>query len=217
MLLCHHHTFQPTDCPLPPFLPIVPPALAFVCLLQFEMISFPSTSNGRCSSSFFLDLHQTTQSFDLPIFFEHYSCSYCNKLSYTTTVGPSSSPHNFRSPRPAEWKKGGADMITSSSSLLTLLIFCSARSIDHVGDLYPASSFSSVRLASSWMTVISSCSQSNHCFRKKIQLLLAIVHPLCGCMHAVRPSVVLILVLPRHPSQSSDSVRILTYPSFGIS
>ena len=34
-------------------------------------------------------------------------------------------------------------------------------------DLYPAFSFSSVRLVSSWMTVISSCSRSNHCFRKK--------------------------------------------------
>jgi len=39
----------------------------------------------------------------------------------------------------------------------------------------------------------------------------------CGSMHAVRPSVVLILVLPRRSSQSSDSARILTYPPFGIS
>ena len=67
------------------------------------------------------------------------------------------------------------------------------------------------------MTVISSCSRSNHRFRKKIQLLLAIVHPLCGSMHVVRPSVVRILVLPRRSSQSSDSARILTYPPFGIS
>jgi len=48
-------------------------------------------------------------------------------------------------------------------------------------------------------------------------LLLAIVHPLCGSMHVVRPSVVLILVLPLRSSQSSDSARILTYPPFGIS
>jgi len=67
------------------------------------------------------------------------------------------------------------------------------------------------------MTMISSCSQSNHRIRKKFQLLLAIVHPLCGSMHVVRPSVVLILVLPRRSSQSSDLARILTHPPFGIS
>jgi len=108
-------------------------------------------------------------------------------------------------------------MIASPSSLLALLIFCSAHSIDRVGDLCPASSFSSVRLVSSWMTMISSCSRSNHRFCKKFQLLLAIVHPLCSSMHVVRPSIVVILVLPRRSSQSSDSARILTYPPFGIS
>jgi len=121
------------------------------------------------------------------------------------------------SSRPTDGKKGGADNPASPSSLLALLIFCSARSIDHVGDLNSASSFCSVRLVSSWMTVISSCSRSNRCLSKKIQLLLAIVHPLCGSMHVVRPSVVLILVLPRRSSQRSNSARILTYPSFGIS
>jgi len=35
-------------------------------------------------------------------------------------------------------------------------------------------------------------------------------------MHVVRPSIVLILVLPRRSSKSSDSARILTYPPFGI-
>jgi len=35
-------------------------------------------------------------------------------------------------------------------------------------------------------------------------------------MHVVRPSVVLILVLPRRSSQSTDSSRILTYPLFVI-
>jgi len=45
------------------------------------------------------------------------------------------------SPRPADWKKGGADISASPgpSSHLALLICCSAPSIDHVGDLYPAS------------------------------------------------------------------------------
>jgi len=62
MLPCHHHAFQRTDCPLPSFLSVFSPALGLVSLLQFEKISFPSTSNGRYSSSFFLDLHPTTQS-----------------------------------------------------------------------------------------------------------------------------------------------------------
>jgi len=123
MLPCHHHAFQRTDCPLLPFSSIFSPVLAFVCLLWFEKISSPSASNGRCSSSFILDLHQTTQSFDLPIFFDHYSCSNFNKLSHTTTVGLSSSPQNFTCPRPAEWNNRGADIITSPSSLLALLIF----------------------------------------------------------------------------------------------
>ena len=67
------------------------------------------------------------------------------------------------------------------------------------------------------MTVISSCSRSNHPFRKKFQLLLVIVHFLCGSMHVVRPSVVRIFASPRRSSQSSDSARILTYSPFGIS
>jgi len=56
-------------------------------------------------------------------------------------------------------------------------------------------------------------------FRKKLQLPLAIVHPLCGSMHVVRPSVVpsLIRVSPRPSPQSSDSSRILSCPPFGIS
>jgi len=106
-------------------------------------------------------------------------------------------------------------MIISPSSFLALLIFCSARSIDHVGDLNPACCFSSLRLVSSGVNVISSCSLSNHRFRQKSQLLLLIVHPLSGSMHVVRPSVVLILVLPRRFSKSNDSARILMYPPLG--
>jgi len=61
------------------------------------------------SSSFPLDLHQTTQFFDLSIFFDHCSCSNSDKLYHSTTVGPSSSPL----PRtlgllvlPTEWREG---------------------------------------------------------------------------------------------------------------
>jgi len=74
---------------------IFSPTLAFACLLWFEKISFPLASNGRCSSSFSLDLHQTTQSFNLPICFYHCSCPDSDKLFHKTTVGPSSSPQNW--------------------------------------------------------------------------------------------------------------------------
>jgi len=47
-------------------------------------------------------------------------------------------------------------------------------------------------------------SQSNHRFRKQIQVLLVIIHPLCGCMHVVSPPVILILFLPRRSYQSND-------------
>ena len=79
--------------------------LLWVWLACCGLRRFPSTSNGWCFSSFFLDLHQTTQSFDLPIFFDHCSCSDSDKLSHTTKVGPSSSPQNFRSSRPAHWSE----------------------------------------------------------------------------------------------------------------
>jgi len=60
-----------------------------------------------------------------------------------------------------------------------------------------------------------SCFWSNHCFRNKFQLVLGIVHPLCASIRGLRPTVVLILILPRRSSKSNDSARILTYPPFG--
>ena len=108
-----------------------------------------------------------------------------------------------------------ADFTALPSSLLALLVFCSARSIDHGGDLYPASSLSSMCLL--FFDDRDQLLLSVHHVRKKFQLLLAIFHPLCGFMHVLRPSVFLILELPRRSSQRSDSARILTYPPFGIS
>ena len=52
-------------------------------------------------------------------------------------------PQKSRSPRPTDWKKGGADITASPSIFMALLICCSARNNAHVGDLYPASSNSS--------------------------------------------------------------------------
>jgi len=91
---------------------------------DFFPIDFTDWKRGCSSteSSFALDLHQTTQSFDLPIFFDHCSCSDSDKLFHATTVGPSTSPQNFRSPRPANWKKGGSDITASPLSLLAVLI-----------------------------------------------------------------------------------------------
>ena len=60
MLPCRHHAFQRTDCLLPPFLSVFSPTSGLPCLRRFEKISFPSTSNGCCSSSLFLDQHRPT-------------------------------------------------------------------------------------------------------------------------------------------------------------
>jgi len=46
-----------------------------------------------------------------PFFNDHYSCSDSNELSNTTTVGPSSGPHNFRSSRAADETKEGLTLL----------------------------------------------------------------------------------------------------------
>jgi len=128
MFLCRHHAFQRTDCPLPgpSFLSIFSqaPALAFICLLQFEEISFLSTSligNEVALQLSRLFPSTCTKPHNLPIFFDHCSCSDSDKLFHATTVGPSTTPKNFRSPRPANWKKGGSDITASPLSLLAVL------------------------------------------------------------------------------------------------
>ena len=97
---------------------------------------------------------------------------------------------------------------------MALLICCSARNHDtaHVGDLYPASSQSSVRLVSFRIVVISACSwPSQHsCFFRKFHPLLVIAHPRPGSRHVVRPSVVMILVSSTRSSHTCDESKILT-------
>ena len=77
-----------------------------------------------------------------------------------------------------------------------VLIYCSARNTAHVGDMYPASSNSSVRLFSFRIVVISTCSWPSQrcCFPRKFHPLLVIVHPRPGSRHVVRPSIVMSLV-----------------------
>ena len=110
-------------------------------------------------------------------------------------------------------------MIASPSIRVALLTCCSARNIFHVGDLYPASSFSSICSASFRIMVISSCSQPFHLsfFFKKFQAPLVIVHPRPGSMHVDRPSVVMILVPFTYSSHTKDDSCILMNPPFGIS
>jgi len=107
----------------------------------------------------------------------------------------------------------------SPSILATLLICCSARNTAHVGDLYPASSSSSVHFVSFRMIVISACSwPSQHsCFFKKFHPPLVIFHPRPGSRHVVRPSVVMILVSSTRSSHTCDESWILTKPPAGIS
>ena len=46
MLLCRHHTFERTDCPLLPFLSVFSPALALACLLRFVIFFFIDFKRG---------------------------------------------------------------------------------------------------------------------------------------------------------------------------
>jgi len=165
------------------------------------------------------ELHHTTQSCIVldsssQLFF---SCS--DRFSHITTVGTSSPPQKSRSPHPADLKKGGADIAASPSILVALLICCSARNAAHAGDLYPASSNSSVRLVSFRIVATSTCSwPSQHsCFFKKFHPPLVIVHPGPGSRHIVRPSVVMILVSSTRPFHTCDESWILTKPPAGIS
>ena len=133
------------------------------------------------------------------------SCS--DRLPHMATVAPSFSPQKSKSFRPADCENGGADIAASPSILVALLICCSAHSTAHVGDLYPASSNSSVRFVSFRIVVISACSwPSQHsCFFRKFHLPLLILHPRPGSRHVVRPSVVMILVSSTRSSHTCDA------------
>ena len=102
---------------------------------------------------------------------------------------------------------------------MALLICCSARNTAHVGDLYPASSHSSVRFVSFRIVVLSACSWPSHhsWFFRKFHPPLVIVHPRPGSRHSVRPSVVMILVSSTRSSHTCDESWILTKPPAGIS
>ena len=120
---------------------------------------------------------------------------------------------------PPTERKEAVDIAASPSILVALLICCSARNTAHVGDLYPASFNSSVRLISFRVVIISACSwPSQHfCFFCKFYPLLVIVHPRPGSRHVVRPSVVMILVSSTRCSHTCDESWILTKPPAGIS
>ena len=94
------------------------------------------------------------------------------------------------------------------------IICCSARNTAHVGDLYPASSNSSVRFVSFRIVVISACSwPSQHCcFFRKFHPTLVIVQPRPGSRYTVRLSVVMILVSSTRSSHTCDESKILTKP-----
>jgi len=101
---------------------------------------------------------------------------------------------------------------------VALFICCSARNTAHVGDLYPASSNSSVCFVSFRIVVISACSwPSQHsCFFRKFHPPLVIVHPHPGSRHVVRPSAVIILVSSTRSSHTCDESWNLTKPPAGI-
>ena len=100
---------------------------------------------------------------------------------------------------------------------MALLICCSAHNTAHVGDLYPASSNSSIRLVSFRIVAISACSwlSQHSCFFRKSCPPLMIVHLRPGSGHAVRPYVVMILVSSTCCSHTCDESKILTKPPAG--
>jgi len=118
-----------------------------------------------------------------------------------------------------ERKEGQTSLPQAPSILVALLICCSARNTTHIGDLYPASSNSSVRFVSFRIIVINASSwPSQHCcFFRKVHLPLVIVHPRPGSRHVVRPSVVMILVSSTRSSHTCDESWILKKPPAGIS
>ena len=152
-------------------------------------------SSERISCCPFFNLHHTTK----PLLGEN-----DDRLSHVFTVGPSFPPNRIDLLVPLTERKEG--QTASASILVALLICCSARNTAHVGDLYPASSNSSVRFVSLRMIVISACSWPSHhsCFFKKFHPPLVIVHPRPGSRHVVRPSVVMIFVSSTRPSHTCD-------------
>ena len=172
------------------------------------------SSNEQISSAPFFDLHHTTQSPCIVLASSSqlsFSCSDHDRLFHITTVAPSFPPQKSRSPRPADRKKGGADIAASFSILMTILICCSARNTAHVGDLHPASSNSTVCFVSFRIVVISACSwPSQHSyFCRKFHPPLLIVHPCPGSRHVVRPSILMIFVSSTCSSHTCDESWIL--------
>jgi len=188
-------------------------------IIIIEKISFPLSSNERISSAPFFDLHHTTHSCIVLDSSSQFFFSCSDRLSHITTVGLSISPQKSRSPRPADSKKGGADIAASPSILVALLICCSACNNAHIGDLYPAWSNSSVRFVSFRTVVISACSwpSQRSCFFRKFHPPLVIVHPRPGSRHVVRPFVVMILVSSTRSSHTCNESWTLTKPPAGIS
>ena len=99
-----------------------------------------------------------------------------------------------------------ADITASPSIHLALLICCSACNTAHVGDLYLASSNSSVCLVSFQMVVISACSWSSHpsFLLRKFHPPLVMVSRRPGSRHTVRPFIVMILVSSTRSSHTCD-------------
>jgi len=110
----------------------------------------------------------------LPLPAKFVSCA--DRLSHITTVGVTFCTQKSKISRPKE-RRGRHHYF--SLILVALLICCSARNSAHVGDLYPASSNSSVRFVSFRTVAISACSwPSQHsCFFRKFYPPLVIVHP----------------------------------------
>ena len=108
---------------------------------RFIMIKnlFPELSwTEQMSSAFLFELHYTTHPCVMPASSSQLDFSCSDELLHILTINPSVSSQKSRSPRPfcVDWKKWGADIASSFSILVALLIYWGAFNITHVRDLY---------------------------------------------------------------------------------
>ena len=98
---------------------------------------------------------------------------------------------------------------------LALLIWCRARNPAHIGDLYPASSNSSICLVFFRNVVTSSCSRPSH--HSFLYPPLIVVHPCPGCANESNPQSWWFFVLSTRSSHNSHESWLLTKQPVRIS
>jgi len=103
-------------------------------------IHLPYFRNNCAAMSFGLTLHHMTQCLSLWSSVRHFSLSSGRRLSHRIPLCPCWGPQKGLDGRPAPSKNGAAVIVDSPTTTLALMTDCSARRMNHVGDLYPLAS-----------------------------------------------------------------------------